>query len=219
MKKLLLLMAIPFFSSGEITPEITTPDKFSALPFYQKTLHRYDYLADTGCGIVSLKLFYPAEHNKYPPSGPSPWLCLYAVDVISNGYGPRQVLPERIYLDKKTGRWKKKKYALSRESTQRSLEVYGIKSLSELQPLDLYNIRSVNARGYAIVNRNIPLEEKKKGVKKKLSFCLIQNQSYSAFCGSRSMVDLVDSKEVDFTPYMLKSLETVEMGLPEKPIK
>lgn len=108
----------------------------------------------------------------------------------------------------------KEKYAPGRESTQRSLEVYGIKSLSELQPLDLYNIRSVNARGYAVVNRNISLEEKKKGIKKKLSFCLIQNQSYSAFCGSRSM--LVDGKEVDFTPFMLKSLETVEMGLPEK---
>ncbi|WP_230492845.1 hypothetical protein [Martelella alba] len=51
-------------------------------------------------------------------------------------------------------------------------------------------------------------------MKKKLSFCLIQNQSYSAFCGSRSM--LVDGKDIDFTPYMLKSLETVEMGLPEK---
>lgn len=215
MKKLLLLMAIPFVSSGEITPEITAPDKFSALPFYQKTLHQYDYLADTGCGIVSLKLFYPPEHNKYPPSGPSPWLCLFSVDVIHDGYGPNRSLAEKVYFDKKTEQWKKKKYNLNREETQRSLDVYGIKSLSELQPLELYNIRSVNARGYAVIDSNIPLEEKKKGVKKKLSFCLMQNQSYSAFCGSRPM--LVDGKkEVDFTPFMLKSLETVKMDLPEK---
>lgn len=215
MKKLLLLMTIPFFSSGEITPEITTPDKFSPLPFYQKTLHRYDYLANTAdCGIVSLKLFHPAEHNKYPPSGHSSWICLFPVDVIHDGYRPNRSLAEKVYFDKKTYLWKKKKYNRNREETLRSLDVYGIKSLSELQPLELYNIRSVNARGYAVIDSNIPLEEKKKGVKKKLSFCLIQNQSYSAFCGSRSV--LVYGKDIDFTPYMLKSLETVEMGLPEK---
>lgn len=217
MKKLLLMMAIPFFSSGEITPEITTPDSFSELSFDQQTLHKGNYLADTSCGIVSLKLFHPSEHNKYPP--PASWLCLFAVDVISNGYGPGQALAEKIYLDKKTGLWRKKKYILNKEGTQRSFELYGIKSLGELQPLELYNIRSVNARGYAVVNRNIPLQEKKKGVKKKLSFCLIQNQSYPAFCGFGSIINVVDGKEVDFTPYMLKSLETIEMGLPEKPAK
>ncbi|ECG8516603.1 hypothetical protein DLR11_19255 [Salmonella enterica subsp. salamae] len=216
MKKLLLLMAIPFFSSGKITPEITTPDRFSELSFYQRILSRGDYLANTAdCKIVSLKLFYPSADNKYPSSGTNLWLCLFSVEAVHNGYGPGQALPEKVYLDKKTGIWKKKKYTLSRESTQRSLEVYGIKSLSELQPLELYNIQSVNARGYAVINTNIPLQEKQKGVKKKLSFCLIQNQSYFAFCGSRSMISLVDGKEVDFTPYMLKSLETVEMGLPE----
>ncbi|OQP33204.1 hypothetical protein [Pantoea latae] len=215
MKKLLLLMAIPFCSSGKIIPEINTPDSFSKLSFDQLTLHRGNYLADAvDCKIISLKLFHPADNNKYPPS--TSWLCLFAVDAFSNGYGPGQVLPEKIYFDKKTGLWKKKSYTLNRESKQRSLEFYGIKSLSELQPLDLYNIQSVNACGYAVVNRNIPLREKQKGVKKKLSFCLIQNQSYSAFCGFGSIVNLIDGKEVDFTPYMLKSLETVEMGLPEK---
>ncbi|WP_255434243.1 hypothetical protein [Pantoea sp. WMus005] len=107
---------------------------------------------------------------------------------------------------------------MNKEGTQRSLEIYGIKSLSELQPLELYNIRSVNARGYAVVNRNIPLEEKKKGVKKKLSFCLLQNQGSAAFCGFGSITNLIDGKEVDFTTYMLKSLETVEMGLPKSEI-
>jgi len=209
-------MAIPFFSSGKITPEIVNPDKFNENLFNQITSS--NYLADTsGCKVISLKMFHPPERKEYPQS--DTWLCVFSVDVISNGYGPGQALPEKVYLDKKTGLWKKKKYILSKEGTQRSLEVYGIKSLSELEPLELYNIRSVNARGYAVVNRNIPLEEKKKGVKKKLSFCLIQNQSYFSFCGSGSMVDLVNGKEVDFTPYMLKSLETVEMGLPEKQMR
>lgn len=214
MKKLLLLMAIPFFSSGKITPEIVNPDKFNENLFNQITSS--NYLADTsGCKVISLKMFHPPERKEYPQS--DAWLCLYAVDVIHDGYGPNRSLAEKVYFDKKTGLWKKKKYILSKEGTQRSLEVYGIKSLSELQPVELYNIQSVNARGYAVINRNIPQQEKKKGMKKNLSFCLIQNQSYFAFCGSGSMINLVNGKEVDFTPYMLKSLETVEMGLPEKP--
>ena len=212
MKKLLLLMAIPFFSSGEITPEIANPDKFNENLFNQITSSNY-LAATSGCKVISLKMFHPPERKEYPQS--DTWLCLYAVDVIHDGYGPGQALPEKVYFDKKTERWKKKKYLLSKEGTQRSLEVYGIKNLSELQPLELYNIRSVNARGYAVIDSNLPLEEQKKVVKNNLSFCLMQNQSYSAFCGSRPM--LVDGKkEVDFTLYMLKSLETVEIGLPEK---
>ncbi|QCT21337.1 hypothetical protein FEM41_17625 [Jejubacter calystegiae] len=210
MKKLLLLMTTPFFSFGKITPEISTPDKFSENLFDQITSS--NYLAATGgCKVISLKVFHPPEHKKYPSD---PWRCLFSVDVIEDGYGPGQVLPEKVYLDKKTGVWRKKRYTLSRESTRRSLEVYGIKSLSELQPLELYNIQAVNARGYAVIDSNIPLWEKKKGVQKNLSFCLIQNQSYSAICGYGPVA--YDGKEVDFTPYMLKSLETVEMGLPEK---
>jgi len=213
MKKLLLLMAIPFFSSGKIIPEIAMPDKFNENLFNQITSS--NYLADTsGCKVISLKMFHPPERKEYPPS--DAWLCLFSVDVISNGYGPGQALPEKIYLDKKTGFWKKKKYNRNREETQSSLKIFGIKNLSELQPVELYNIQSVNARGYAVIDSNIPLWEKQNGVKKNLSFCLIQNQNYFAFCGSGSMINVVDGKEVDFTPYMLKSLETVEMGLPEK---
>ncbi|WP_421356077.1 hypothetical protein [Pseudocitrobacter faecalis] len=215
MKTLLLLVAIPFFSIGKITQEIATPDKLNEQPFDQLTLHRGNYLADTAsCGTISLKLFYPPEHKRYPPSGP--WLCLFPVDVIRDGYGPGRSLSEKIYFDKKSGLWKKKKYNRNREETLRSLEVYGIKSLSELQPIVLHNIQSVNGHGYAVIDRNIPLQEKKKGVKKNLSFCLIQNESYSAFCGSGSMIDEGNGKEIDFTPYMLRSLETVEIGLPEK---
>jgi len=211
MKTLLLLVAIPFFSLGKIMPEIVTPDKFNGKLFEQ--IKTNNYLADTsGCGVISLKIFHPPGHNKYPSD---PYLCLYAVDAINNGYGPGQVLPEEVYFDKKTGQWKKKKYILSKESIQRSLDVYGISSLSELQPVELYNIQSVNARGYAVINSNIPLREKRKGVKKNLSFCLIHDDF--AFCGYGPMA--YDGKEIDFTPYMLKSLETVEMGLSEKPAK
>ena len=214
MKKLLLLAIVPFFSSGGITPEIVIPDKFNENLFNQITSS--NYLAGTsGCKVISLKMFYPPERKEYQQS--NAWFCLYAVDVIRDGYGPNRSLTEKVFFDKKTGLWKKKKYNRNREETQRSLDVYGIKNPKKLQPVELYNIQSVNTRGYAVIDRNIPQQEKKKGVKKKMSFCLIQNQSYFSFCGSGSMIDLVDRKEIDFTPYMLKSLETVEIGLPEKP--
>lgn len=165
MKILLLLVATPLFSFGKITTEIIMSDRLSEQSFDQITLHRGNYLADTAnCGIISLKLFYPPEHKRYPPSGP--WLCLFPIDVIRDGYGPGRSLSEKVYFDKETGLWKKEKYNRNREEIQRSLEVYGIKSLNELRPVDLYNIQSVNGHGYVVIDSNIPIWEKQKGVKK-----------------------------------------------------
>lgn len=65
MKKLLLLMAIPFYSVGSITPDIVIPDNFSKNLFNQITTN--NYLADTsGCKVISLKMFYPPEQKQYP---------------------------------------------------------------------------------------------------------------------------------------------------------
>lgn len=157
-------------------------------------------------------MFYPPEHNKYPPSGS--WLCLFDVDIKRDGYDTRDLLPEKIYFDTKSGLWKKKKNKLSKENIRDALKVYGVKSLNELHSFDMYNIQSVNARGYAVIDSNITREDQQKGVKKNLAFCLAQDDA--AFCGSGSIVDEIDGKEADFTLYMLKSLEMVEIGLPEK---
>ncbi len=220
MKKILILLTLALLSQSTVSaiiPEIDIPSNFKKDRFanYYKNISTAGY-GGRSCGYVSFENFYPPEYIsskiKNPPF--NTWFCLFAVDVIHDGYGPGRALPEKVYLDKKTGIWKKKRYTLSKESTQRSLELYGIKSLNKLQPVDLYNIQSVNASGYAVIDSNIPLQEQQKGVKKNLSFCLIHDEA--AFCGSGSMINLVDGKEVDFTPYMLKSLETVEMGLPEK---
>ncbi|HFJ2068509.1 TPA: hypothetical protein ACGTP1_002523 [Salmonella enterica] len=219
MRKIIIPLFLTLISQktvSSIIPEIQIPSDFNKDRFDDYYNNISSNSGNGSCDNISFKNFYPPEYIslkiKYPPF--NTWLCLYSVDIIHDGYGPGRVLPEKVYLDKKTGLWKKKKYTLSKESTQRSLEVYGIKSLSKLQPVALYNIQSVNARGYAVIDNNIPLQEKQKGVKKSLSFCLIRGEA--AFCGSGSMINLVDGKEIDFTPYMLKSLETVEMGLPEK---
>lgn len=219
MREILILLTLALLSQkavSSITPEIQMPSYFNKDRF----VNYYDAISsnsgNNSCDNILFKNFYPPEYIsskiKYPPF--DTWFCWFSVDVIHDGYGPNRSLAENVYFDKKTEQWKKKKYNRNREEIRRSLDVYGIKSLSELQPLDLYNIRSVNARGYAVIDRNIPLQEKKKGLKKSLSFCLICDEA--AFCGSGSMINLVNGKEVDFTPYMLKSLETVEMGLPEK---
>ncbi|MEI7100613.1 hypothetical protein ACOIDY_34370, partial [Klebsiella pneumoniae] len=89
--------------------------------------------------------------------------CWFSVDVIHDGYGPNRLLPEKVYFDEKTGIWKKKKYTLSKESIQRSKDVYGIVNLSELQPVHLYNIQTINAHGYAVIDNNVSLQEQKKG--------------------------------------------------------
>jgi hypothetical protein len=223
MRKFLISLTLALISQhavSSIFPEIQVPPDFNKDNFdnYYNEVSTAGY-GGRSCGYVFFENFYPPEYTasklKSPPF--NTWLCLFSVDVINNGYGPNRSLAEKVYFDKKTEQWKKKKYNRNREETRRSLDVYGIKSLSELQPLELYNIRSVNASGYAVIDCNIPLQEKKKGLKKSLSFCLIRDEA--AFCGSGSMINLVDGKEVDFTPYMLKSLETVEMGLPEKPAK
>lgn len=199
-------------SVGSITSEIHIPSAFNKDRFvnYYKVISSNS--GNSSCDNISFKNFHPPEYAtlkiKRPPF--NTWFCLYSADVLHNGYGPGRVLPEKVYFDTNKGLWKKKNYTLSKESSQLSLSVYDIKNLSELQPVELYNIQSVNARGYAVIDSNIPKQEKQNGVKKSLSFCLIRDEA--AFCASGSMINLVDGKEVDFTPYMLKSLETVEMG-------
>lgn len=219
MRKILILLTLALLSQkavSSIIPEIHIPSDFRNDRFANYYNGISSNSGNSSCDKISFKNFYPPEYStlkiKRPPF--NTWLCLFAVDVTHDGYGPGRALPEKVYFDKKTGVWKKEKYTLSKESTQRSLEFYGIKSLNKLQPVELYNIQSVNASGYAVIDSNISLQEKQKGMKKSLSFCLIRDEA--AFCGSGSMINLVDGKEVDFTPYMLKSLETVEMGLPEK---
>lgn len=219
MRKFLILLTLVLLSQkavSSIIPEIQIPSDFNKDRFDDYYNSISSNSGNGLCDNISFKNFYPPEYTtskiKNPPF--NTWFCLFAVDVIHDGYGPGRALPEKVYFDKKAGKWKKKKYTLSKESTRRSLELYGIKSLSKLQPVDLYNIQSVNASGYAVIDSNVPLQEKQKGVKKNLSFCLIRDEG--AFCGSGSMINIVDGKEVDFTSYMLKSLETVEMGLPEK---
>lgn len=90
-----------------------------------------------------------------------------------------------------------------------SQKLYGVKNIRELHSINIYNIKSVNSSGYAIIDYNITIREKRSNIKKKLSFCLFSDGE--AICGSGSTIYFFDGKEVDFTNYILKSLETVEI--------
>lgn len=77
----------------------------------------------------------------------------------------------------------KEKYTLSKESIQRSKDVYGIVNLSELQPVHLYNIQTINAHGYAVIDNNVSLQEQKKGVKKNCHSVLYVTKLHSVVQG------------------------------------
>lgn len=218
MRGVIILLILIFLSQkavSSITPAIHVPSDFNKNRFVNYNNAISNGSGNNTCDKVAFKNYYPSEYTSLKIKNPpfSTWFCWFSVDVIHDGYGPNRLLPEKVYFDEKTGIWKKKKYTLSKESIQRSKDVYGIVNLSELQPVHLYNIQTINAHGYAVIDNNVSLQEQKKGVKKKLSFCLIRDEA--AFCGSGSMINLIDGKEVDFTPYMLISLETVELGVAE----
>lgn len=111
------------------------------------------------------------------------WYCELENTVRKDGYGPGRLLPEKVYFDEKNEIWKKKKYHLSKEETKESFRTYGISDINALQLVTVYNIESVNAKGYAVIDSNIPKEDRDHGMNgKRISFCLMHDGD--ALCGS-----------------------------------
>ncbi|WP_029697686.1 hypothetical protein ACP26F_00190 [Franconibacter pulveris 1160] len=221
----LILIVCSSTARGNITPGITMPDGFNKSSFSAVRLDAggfegYNAVTNNGCGGVTFKDFTPTPYRTLKDKNNDPvykgidfWYCEFENTVRKDGYGPGRLLPEKVYFDEKNGIWKKKKYHLSKEETKESLHNYGISDISALQPVTVYNIESVNAKGYAVIDSNIPKEDRNHGMKgKRISFCLMHDSD--ALCGSGPMVYTFDGKDVDFSPYVLKSLETIEMGLP-----
>ncbi|EDW1644222.1 hypothetical protein EK69_004519 [Salmonella enterica subsp. enterica] len=74
---------------------------------------------------------------------------------------------------------------------------------------------SANAKGFAVISENITSASdylsKDEKIKKVVYFCMIHD--ISALCGVGSLVRNVNGVEVDFSPYILKSLETIKIGV------
>ncbi|WBM68763.1 hypothetical protein OH773_11100 [Buttiauxella sp. WJP83] len=83
-------------------------------------------------------------------------------------------------------------------------------------PLKVYNINSLNARGFAVIDKNISNDDRNRfndeNLKMKIYFCMIHKDGF-ALCGTGSLTTIKDGKEVDLTPYALKSLESMEIGI------
>lgn len=70
-----------------------------------------------------------------------------------------------------------------------------------------------NAEGYVVFDENITKDDKEtyKNAKELVSFCLVQDSTNSALCGSGGLAS--DSSQI---PYILKVFESMEIGLDNK---
>ncbi|MBV6820172.1 hypothetical protein KWG64_19680 [Rahnella sp. PD12R] len=133
------------------------------------------------------------------------WFCLYATDIYEDGYGPG--LAEGVSYSKTKSLWIKKK--------NKKTDISPAYLNTPYKPIDLYNISSPNSKGFAIISRNILISDrelsKNSPVKKIIYFCMIRDTE--ALCGVGSLVHNINGQEIDFTPYALKSLESMEIGI------
>jgi hypothetical protein len=114
MSQILILLTLVLLSQSAVSaiiPEISIPSDFNKDRF----ANYYNDITTAGyggrrCGYVSFKNFYPPEYTTLKIKRPlfDTWLCLYTVDVTHDGYGPGQVLPEKVYFDKKQEYGKRK---------------------------------------------------------------------------------------------------------------
>ncbi|EEQ0429580.1 hypothetical protein HCU92_004505, partial [Salmonella enterica subsp. enterica serovar Kentucky] len=127
------------------------------------------------------------------------WSCSYSREVYDVGeYGSHI---QHIVFDKN-----KKIWVIDDDAT---------KTNNEFKPSVLYNISSVNAQGFLIIDENISEMDKTiyedDNIKKKFYFCMIDGSH--ALCGAGSLIRKIDNQLIDFTPYILKSLESMEIGV------
>lgn len=226
MRKLILhaiLSIFPVIAWGEVNPEVIMPNNFNSSQFVENSLSGdlgdYNSVSTGGCGNVKYKNFTFLSNQKNIESDVvKEWTCLFGVDVKRDGYVAGDLLPEKINFNSKTGMWDKKNHTLTKSDIKDALKVYGIKNINELHPIDVYNIQTPNAKGYVVIDSNIPISEPSLAAKGKIiSLCLIhpKNDVDFALCGYGRTQIKIDDKDIDLTPYVLKSVESLEMDTPE----
>lgn len=127
------------------------------------------------------------------------WSCLYSREVYDVGeYG---LYIQYIVFDKNKNIW--------------VIDDDVIKINNEFKLLFLYNISLVNVQGFLIIDENI-LEMDKiiyedDNIKKKFYFCMIDG--LYVLCGVGSLIRKIDNQLIDFMLYILKLLESMEIGV------
>lgn len=171
----------------------------------------YNAIESGGCSNIKYEeyLFSPgntpdSKNNNYIKTLPiSNWVCLSSDTAYSNGYD--RSMNERIVYSKSESLWIK--------VNNKKLDIIPSGFNRVYKSLRLYNIKSKNAKGYVVFDKNLTKDDKNtyKNADELISFCLVQDSTYSALCGSGSITST--SGEI---PYILKSIESMEIGLGNK---
>ncbi|WP_262484690.1 hypothetical protein [Citrobacter braakii] len=217
MKKTIICMGMicSFYSHAEITPPFAFPIMTSgnSHPVHRQITNLTDMSITwqtEDCSSIKFDDYYflDATDDEYLNnlSPISDWQCVYRRDAYDTGYDPdvadEKPANESVVYDEKNDIWKVKK---------RKRQYY-----KDAVPLTLYNITSPNAKGYMVIDENVNKYDLQKGItkKKEVSFCMIQKTTLVALCGQGNLLKSIDGKEVDLTPYFLKSLESMTLSNP-----
>lgn len=201
---------------ADINPEISMPADFNGDSFIENEINEtsavsYNTVESSGCSNIKFKEYGPSNIGKANTVDNSPaekfpvnsWVCLSSDTVYGTGYD--RSMDERVVYSKSKFLWVKEKNKKSDTIPSDQDGPY--------KPLKLYNIKAKNTKGYVVFDENFTKDDKEtnKNTNVLVSFCLVQDSTYSALCGSGSLAS--DSGQI---PYLLKSLESMEIGLDNK---
>lgn len=204
------------FTFAEVNPEINMPADFNGDNFIAREINdgssvSYNTAESSGCSIIKFKEYrvspknkISAEENNSANTFPvNTWVCLSSDTVYSNGYD--RSMNEKIVYSRSKSLWVK--------ANNKKSEIIPSDQDGPYKSLKLYNIKAKNAEGYVVFDENITKDDKEtyKNAKELVSFCLVQDSTYSALCGSGSLAS--DSSQI---PYVLKTVESMEIGLDNK---
>lgn len=198
---------------ADINPEVNMPvdfngDSFTAKEINETSAISYNTVESSGCSNIEFKEYVPSnkskintqDNNSADKIPVNSWVCLSSDTVYGNGYD--RSMDERVVYSKSKSLWVKEK--------NKRFDIIPSDQDGPYKPLKLYNIKAKNTKGYVVFDENLTKDdkEKNKNADVLVSFCLVQDSTYSALCGSGSLVS--DGGKI---PYLLKSLESIEIGL------
>ncbi|MFZ4169082.1 hypothetical protein ACEV60_10480 [Enterobacter ludwigii] len=217
MRKIILMsLALSFAAKGDVIPSYIYPkniNKVKPAVFSLDMATPYVRQSQDCDKVIFNEYYFLSKINAddgMPKNFPiTDWQCVY-LDGEKGSYGldydpdvaDEKPANEVVVYDEKNDVWKIKK---------RKHQYY-----KDAVPLTLYNITSPNSKGYMVIDENINKYDLQKGIakKKEVAFCMIQKTTLVALCGQGNLLKVVDGKEVDFTPYILKSLESMTLSNP-----
>ena len=201
---------------ADINPEVNVPadfnsDNFIARKIDDHSLVVYNTIESGGCSIITFKEYRDSSKNKISAEDNTlantffvnSWVCLSSNTVYSSGYD--RSMNEKIVYSRRKSLWVKE--------NNKKPDIINSDQNGPYKSLKLYNIKSKNAKGYVVFDENITRDDiETYKIKKELfSFCLVQDSTYNALCGSGSLDQ--GSSQI---PYVLKTIESMKIGLNNK---